>query len=93
MPSKNNKLYLILGAVILFAAVAAGTWYWNRSSKHPEPVPAPETDTSELGAQIFEQAQNPVNERIPETNPFNTDTNPFDTDTNPFRNEYKNPFK
>lgn len=48
-------------------------------------VVSPKAET--FGGQIFEQAQNPVENQIPETNPFEVKTNPFeDIYVNPFNN-------
>lgn len=41
---------------------------------------------SNLGSQIFEKKQNPLEGKIPETNPF------AEVQTNPFKNIYPNPF-
>lgn len=38
-----------------------------------------------LGEQIYTQTQNPIENKIPETNPF--------TKVNPFKGVYKNPFE
>ena len=76
-------------AVIILAVIlaAAGTWYWQKKT------PAPREESGGLGARIFDTAQNPLKERVPDTNPFSADTNPFDARINPFKSEYKNPFQ
>lgn len=83
------KNIVILIAIALLAA--AGVWYWRRA---PAPSAPERTAASEggLGAQIFEGAQNPLKDDVPETNPFSAETNPFKTQTNPYQDAYKNPF-
>ncbi|MEK7099431.1 MAG: hypothetical protein AAB916_02845 [Patescibacteria group bacterium] len=85
-----QKKNLVLAAAVLLAVIVAVWWYMRRAG---EPLPE---DTAEnrngLGAQIFEGAQNPLKNDVPETNPFAADTNPFDADTNPYQDTYKNPF-
>ena len=43
------------------------------------------SSNSNLGGQIFEKTQNPLEDKIPETNPF--------AKVNPFKGVYKNPFE
>ena len=85
----NQKLVAI--AIIALVIAGAGYWYFQMSNT-PEDEVAPSAEGG-LGAQIFEQAQNPLKDDIPETNPFAADTNPFDADTNPYKDTYKNPFQ
>lgn len=82
---------LFLGIAILLATVVvAAVWYMRRA---PEPLPdTTAEDKGGLGAQIFEGAQNPLKNDLPETNPFSAKTNPFEADTNPYKDTYKNPF-
>jgi len=92
----NQKSIIIIVVVVVLVVLAiGGFWYWQ-NKKAGETVPAEEKagveEPAGLGAQIFESVQNPVKDRLPDTNPFSADTNPFDTPTNPFKSEYKNPF-
>ncbi len=83
MAGKKN---LMLGLVILLLTVVAALfWYMRRT-----PTPLPESTAKEgagLGAQIFEGAQNPLKNDVPETNPFAAETNPFKQETNPYKDE------
>ena len=85
-----QKKNIALAAVVLLVAIVAVWWNMRRA---PEPLPE-NTAGNEggLGAQIFEGAQNPLKNDVPETNPFAADANPFDADTNPYQDTYKNPF-
>ncbi len=82
----QNRPRLILLAVLVAALIAAGVWYWQR---RPAPAEVPET----IGGELFEKAQNPLKDELPQTNPFKAETNPFkNTETNPFIGTYENPF-
>lgn len=86
--SKN----LFISIVLVLAVAVVAVWYFLRK---PRQEPLPETTAVEeqgLGAQIYESAQNPLKDDVPETNPFSADTNPFEQDTNPYKDTYKNPF-
>ena len=48
---------------------------------------ATEPQEEGLGAQIYQQTQNPAKEAVPETNPIKS------VKTNPFKDEYTNPFE
>lgn len=89
--ASGNKNLLLGIAIILATLAVAAVWYMRR-----EPESLPDT-TAEgkggLGAQIFEGAQNPLKDDVPETNPFSAETNPFKTETNPYKDTYKNPFE
>lgn len=87
MEEKSKLNPLVIGVIILvLLLVGAGIWYW-RSKK----IAVPPTG---LGSQLFERAQNPLQNKLPETNPFQAETNPFsDTETNPLKSIIKNPFK
>lgn len=89
----DTKRIGIIIAIIAVAAIA-GFWYWrSRQAAPPPQTPVVKEEPAGLGAQIFEQAQNPLKGDVPETNPFAADTNPFDADTNPYKDAYKNPFQ
>ena len=50
------------------------------------PSPTPEAVVTEsLGGEIYNKSQNPTENSIPQTNPF-------ETKTNPFKDAYVNPF-
>lgn len=86
-----NKNLLIGGAMLAGVAVVAAWYFLFRTT--PEPLPdTTATQGSGLGAQIFESAQNPLKNEVPDTNPFSAETNPFQQDTNPYKDTYKNPF-
>ncbi len=86
-----NKNFYIAAVIIIITAAVGAWWYWYRA---PEPLPDTMAgqEAGGLGAQIFEGAQNPLKNDVPETNPFAADANPFDADTNPYKDSYKNPF-
>lgn len=81
--SVRNVIIIVLAALF----VAGGIWYWRKNR------PVPPEQGSSLGVELFEKAQNPIGERLPDTNPFSADTNPFAASVNPFKAEYKNPFR
>ena len=82
MESKSRLIALAVAAIVL---IAAGVWYWQRRSA--------EAPADTIGAELFEKAQNPLKDELPQTNPFKAETNPFkNTETNPFIDTYENPF-
>ena len=64
---------LIIAVIVIVLGIVLGYWLWRQNS------------TSNLGSQIFKQAQKNPSGNIPETNPF--------TKVNPFKGVYKNPFE
>ena len=82
MTWKKNLILEVIIALLVVTAVAA--WYMRRE---PEPLPDTTAGDGGLGAQIFEGAQNPLKNDVPETNPFAADTNPFKAETNPYKDE------
>lgn len=85
----GNRSRVIAVAVFVIALAVAGIWYWQR----PEPAPPAETPAQAIGGELFEKAQNPLKDELPQTNPFKAETNPFkNTETNPFIGTYENPF-
>lgn len=68
-------LFVLAGAV--FSLVSKGI------IKNPLQKSSP---NSSLGTQIFEKTQNPLEGKLPETNPL------AEVKTNPFKNIYPNPF-
>lgn len=92
----KNKLPIII--VVIVILLAAGFWFWAKKKVTP-PTPVPSTvysqekTTGGLGGNIFEKSQNPISDKLPETNPFGGKVNPFGSQTNPYKDTYKNPFK
>ncbi|MBI2051587.1 hypothetical protein HYT33_02375 [Candidatus Roizmanbacteria bacterium] len=72
---KKGKLFPIVLVVFLILVIVVGLWWWKGK-----------TTTKPLGSQIYQQVQNPLKGKIPETNPFTVKTNPF-------KNIYPNPFR
>ena len=84
----DRKAKLTVAVVLAILLIAAGAWYWRARRALPPPPPPPS-----LGGEIFEKAQNPLKDELPQTNPFKAETNPFqNTETNPFIGTYENPF-
>ena len=87
------KLKLVMFVIIVIVAAGLAFWRWQESkSPQPKEEAVKEIKAGGIGAQIFERAQNPLKERLPDTNPFSAPTNPFNATANPFKAEYKNPF-
>lgn len=96
MESKSQILPFII--IIILLAAAAGIYFLGNQifsrfipyPKQPSAVirPEPQAPISQpqgLGADIVSQVENPVQGKLPETNPFAAPVNPFDS-------IYKNPF-
>lgn len=101
---KSQYIKSIAIGVVAFAVAALGFWYFSVSKKRlalPPPPPSekqaevytPEKAAGGLGGNIFEKSQNPISDKLPETNPFGANINPFDGQTNPYKDAYKNPFE
>jgi len=77
-------------AILVLLLLAAGVVFWYEKIHQPKPqVFAPKEQqpaAQSLGAQVYEQQQNPVQGQIPSSNPF-------DNSSNPISNTYKNPFQ
>ena len=83
----NLKFAVIIIILVVLLGGFIAWWYWTPS------VEAPVDEGSGLGSELYENAQNPLNDQLPETNPFDASTNPFEkTETNPFKSNYNNPF-
>lgn len=77
---KNKKVLIVVGAVV-FLAAGVGFWYWQ-SRKTTPTTPAINTSTAvattsviqeaggSIGAVIFEKTQEPLKDKLPETNPL-----------------------
>ena len=77
--------------IIIVVVVALVLFFWLRSDQSSQP----ETDLTEsnsLGAELLEESQNPIRDKVAETNPFETEANPFGAETNPFQDVKTNPF-
>lgn len=82
---QNKNLIIAIAVIVVLAGI--GFWYWQNREVAP-----PKEEPVGIGAQIFEKAQNPVADKVPETNPFETNLNPFKKETNPLKAIYTNPF-
>ncbi|MBI2452735.1 MAG: hypothetical protein HYV55_00685 [Parcubacteria group bacterium] len=86
MSMNTKQLYTGIGIAIV-VLVGIGVWYFQTRKTTPEiPGVIPREEAS-LGAQLFEEAANPVKKSLPETNPFEQ------VNTNPIDKIYKNPFQ
>ena len=91
MGSSRKINPITIGIAALVVILVAAVWYMRR----PTPPVADTTAAADggLGTQIFEGAQNPLKNDVPDTNPFSANTNPFKAQSNPYKDEYKNPFQ
>lgn len=76
-----RKIALILIVVLV---IAGGTYFLISTGKLSNPLNK-KTVTTSLGEQIYNKTQNPLEDKLPETNPF--------AKINPFKGVYKNPFE
>lgn len=93
--AQKMKSKIIIIAVLVIFAIAGLVWYLQKGNKQGAPqlnqaksqqqAPAPKEEG--LGAEVYEKAQNPVKDEVPETNPIKN------VKTNPFKEEYSNPFE
>lgn len=72
---------LILIAILV---IAGGAYFLISTGRVPNPKTL-ETENISLGEQIYTQTKNPLEEKLPETNPFAVETNPV-------KKAYPNPF-
>ena len=77
-----GKTGIVVG--ILLIIVIGVVYFFVSSGKIPNPLSKKSEDPS-LGEQIYTQTKNPLEDKIPQTNPF--------TKVNPFKGVYKNPFQ
>lgn len=83
---KNGKNTIIaITAIIILVLIGAWLWQKNRKSAIL-PSETLEQKPAGLGGQLYESVNNPVENKVPETNPFNAETNPL-------KGVYKNPFE
>jgi len=80
------------GLIILLVVVTALTgivlyWYNLQIPREVGSMDVGHQDQQGLGATLYDQAGNPVADKVPETNPIKASvSNPFDTYQNPFEN-------
>jgi len=73
----NNRLTWAIIAVLV-VAVAAGVLIYQRTQQAVEQKQAEAASSASLGGDIYESSQNPVKDKLPETNPFEgAKINPF----------------
>lgn len=87
MDQKSN-INFIIAVVVIAVLVLVGAWWWQKNKKF-EAIPPQTTEEQKpagLGGQLYESVSNPVEGKVPETNPFKTETNPL-------KDVYKNPFE
>lgn len=70
--------------IVLVLILIGGAYFLMISGKIPNSLNK-KTQTQSLGEQIYTQTKNPLEEKLPETNPFNVETNPA-------KKAYPNPF-
>lgn len=75
---------IILISLILILVLAGGGFFLISKGIIKNPLQKSSPNSS-LGTKIFEKTQNPIQDKIPETNPFSK--------VNPFKGVYKNPFQ
>lgn len=91
MNETTKKELLVSLIVVVVAAAGFGVWYWQKVQSEQENTPTGNEEPiapqpAGLGAELFDRSQNPLNEKMPETNPFANETNPM-------KDVYKNPFE
>ena len=94
------KVKLIIFIVVAVVIASVGVWIWQNKATSPLPSSGPQavSPTKEsqqasapaasagLGTKLFERTQNPLKDKLPQTNPF------VGNETNPLKNVIKNPF-
>ena len=91
MNSQSKINPVIVGGVVFVLIVLIGAGFWYRQSRqattNERDIKQPDEAavSAGFGAQILEKSQNPIKDRLPETNPF-------EKNTNPLKDVYKNPF-
>lgn len=82
--NQYNITLIFVGALIVSMIIGVGFWYLQ-NKKSSGVLLDEETISSGFGAQILEKSQNPIKDKLPETNPFQKDANPLkDVYINPF---------
>ncbi len=75
---------IVLISLIILLILAGGVFFLISKGIVKNPLQKSSPNSS-LGSQIFEKTKNPIQDKIPETNPF--------AKVNPFKGVYKNPFQ
>ena len=89
----NPKVKIAIVAVVVASAVIGiGLYVFLGRKKGVELPPTREIHAGGIGVQLYEKSQNPISDKLPETNPFGGQLNPFEQPTNPYKDAYKNPF-
>lgn len=70
--------------VLVLILIGGGVYFFMTGGKIPNI--GKKTEGPSLGEQIYTQTKNPLEEKLPETNPFAVETNPI-------KAIYPNPFK
>lgn len=70
--------------VLVLLLVGGGVYFFMTNGKIPSV--GKKTASPSLGEQIYTQTKNPLEEKLPETNPFAVETNPI-------KAIYPNPFR
>lgn len=86
--SQKNNVITMVAIVVAVVLILLGVWWWQKDQKTEiapgEPIG--EEKPAGLGSELYESVNNPVEGKVPETNPFKTETNPL-------KDVYKNPFE
>lgn len=82
------KIIIGVGAVLL-VLIGLIFWLWSKKviTVPQKPTVMPIKIQETLGEQVFEKSQNPIKDKLPETNPFENEK------VNPLKDIYTNPFK
>lgn len=102
-PTKlNSQSSMIIGLVVILIVAGLGFWFWpKRKTEVSLPKSAEQRAEQQeqqaeelqenvgggLGASIYEKSQNPIADKLSETNPFGK------TPINPLKSIYNNPFE
>ena len=88
-PQPSTKSYsvamlsVIVGAFIIIAALVGWYFYSSKGIQEEDQVTTSEEQSTGLGAELFEDVNNPIEDQIPTVQ----------TTVNPIENIYKNPFE
>lgn len=82
----KQTIYIAIFLVVIVAAIVAWVVFSNKGTEAPVPVTQTGGESVEggLGADIAEKAQNPLSDKLPDTNPGAA--------VNPLEGAYQNPF-
>lgn len=82
---KKNLIIIGVLALVLLLLIGVFLFWMMSSNKKIAGQLSDEAVSAGLGAQLLEKAQNPIKDKLPETNPFQEDINPL-------KDVYQNPF-